>query len=138
MPSFLLDFLLIIPNYPQQKFNLTRGDSSIRCGQGETIPVRAVILSYTHQQYWKKRASCVHINAKLSNNLHFCFCSILLFFFNYQKVGLFCINTKSLFSFVQKCVQKVQASMFCEGMNLKNTHPLKTFYVWEDLPDFFC
>ena len=51
---FLLDFLLIIPNYPQQKFNLTQGNSSIRCGQGETIPVRAVILSYTHQQYWKK------------------------------------------------------------------------------------
>ena len=81
MPSFLLDFLLIIPNYPQQKFNLTRGDSSIRCGQGETIPVRAVILSYTHQQYWKKKGiMCTHQRETLQQFALLLRCSILLLF----------------------------------------------------------
>ena len=82
--KFLLDFLLIIPNYPQQKFNLTRGDSSIRCGQGETIPVRAVILSYTHQRYWKKKGiMCTHQRETLQQFALLRRCSILLFFFSY-------------------------------------------------------
>ena len=129
MPSFLLDFLLIIRNYPQQKFNLTGGDSS-RCGQGETIPVRAVILSYTHQQYWKKGH---HVYTSTWNSQTFCTVAQVLNFALFsviKKWGLYAFRQNlylALFKSVYKKCKQVRfilSGCYWEGSKIIKRNPM--------------